>query len=85
MAGHDSYAGKHVPQLPVIGLQQPSKVLGPEVVAARHARLKQGDVKLRAVQEHCGTLSDRELEMLRHSYTLMAGEIQPACACTNHG
>jgi hypothetical protein len=49
-------------------------VLGPQMVAARHQRLQQGDAQLRAVQEHCGTLSDRELEMLRHSFTLMAGK-----------
>jgi len=52
---------------------QPNRVLGAEVASVRRARGEQGgDVRL--VQIHSGTLSGKEIEMLRHSFTLMAGE-----------
>ena len=51
---------------------QPNKVLGAEVVAVRRARNERGG-DARLVQSHSGTLSDKEIEMMRHSFTLMAG------------
>ena len=73
MAHNGTVAGKPVSPLPQLQLKQPNRVLGGEVVAVRKARGERGgDVKL--VQTHSGTLSDKEIEMLRHSFTLMAGE-----------
>lgn len=69
---YERIAGRAVALLPELALMQPNRVLGSEVASVRKARGERGgDVKL--VQVHSGTLSDREIEMLRHSFTLMAG------------
>lgn len=61
-----------MPGLPQLQLVQPNKVVAEQVVAVRGARAS-GRKELRAVQAASGTLSHKELEMLRHSFTLMAG------------
>eukprot|EP00798_Chlamydomonas_sp_ICE-L_P025200 gene25200-10840_t len=59
-------------RLPEIELLQPNKVLGEQLVGVRKGRTE-GTKDLKAVQGNSGSLSDKEIEMLRHSYTLMAG------------
>mmetsp|Transcript_12168 Transcript_12168/g.21804 ORF Transcript_12168/g.21804 Transcript_12168/m.21804 type:complete len:543 (-) Transcript_12168:277-1905(-) len=58
--------------LPPIDLQQPNKVLALQVANVRRDRQELGNVALRAVQSSSGTLSRRDIEMLRHSFTLLA-------------
>ncbi len=47
-------------------------MLAAQVVAVRRARQQAGSKALQAAQAASGTLSERDIEMLRHSYTLMA-------------
>ncbi|GAX83590.1 hypothetical protein CEUSTIGMA_g11015.t1 [Chlamydomonas eustigma] len=76
-------AGVRRALMPDLELQQPNKVLGVEVVALRKLRTELGgDMKL--VQVHSGTLSDREIEMLRHSFTLMAAGDKLDCGLLPH-
>lgn len=76
-------AGEHVPRLPELQLQQPNKVLASQVVAVRRARAD-GSKALREVQATSGTLTEREIEMLRHSYTLMAVGDTPTIGLLPH-
>uniref|UniRef100_A0A7R9V367 MORN repeat-containing protein 3 n=1 Tax=Chlamydomonas euryale TaxID=1486919 RepID=A0A7R9V367_9CHLO len=57
--------------LPACDLAQPNKVLSGEVVAVRAARAA-GPRDARLVQDHSGTLGAKQIQMLRHSFTLMA-------------
>lgn len=65
-------SGEAVRRLPEIELLQPNKVLAGELVDVRKGRTE-GSKDLKALQSSSGSLSDKEIEMLRHSYTLMAG------------
>ncbi len=65
-------AGEAIARLPPLQLLQPSKVLAEQVVAVRRDRQQGGSKALQAVQVASGNLSERDIEMLRHSYTLMA-------------
>ncbi|KAG2498462.1 hypothetical protein HYH03_003716 [Edaphochlamys debaryana] len=76
-------AGEAIARLPPLQLQQPAKVLAEQVVAVRRDRAH-GSKALRAVQAASGTLSERDIEMLRHSYTLMAAGDGPDAGLLAH-
>jgi hypothetical protein len=68
-AGHSQPA-----LLPELHLRQPNRVLGERVVDVHKARSEASSAAIRLVNESSGTLSHKELEMLRHAYTLIAGK-----------
>ena len=69
--------------IPDLQLLQPNAVLAREFVTVRKARTA-GSKELQHVQAASGTLSDKELEMLRHSYTLMAAGDGPKVGLLPH-
>ncbi|EFJ41153.1 hypothetical protein VOLCADRAFT_98941 [Volvox carteri f. nagariensis] len=77
-------AGEAIARLPPLQLLQPSKVLAEQVVAVRRDRQQGGSKALRAVQAASGNLSERDIEMLRHSYTLMAAGDGPEVGLLPH-
>ncbi|GLC46295.1 hypothetical protein PLESTB_000996000 [Pleodorina starrii] len=77
-------AGEAIARLPPLQLLQPSKVLAEQVVAVRRERQQGGSKALKAVQAASGNLSERDIEMLRHSYTLMAAGDGPEVGLLPH-
>ncbi|GFR43800.1 hypothetical protein Agub_g4924, partial [Astrephomene gubernaculifera] len=77
-------AGEIIARLPPLQLLQPSKVLAEQVVAVRRGRQQGGSRMLRAVQAASGNLSERDIEMLRHSFTLMAAGDGPEVGLLPH-
>lgn len=71
-----SSTGTLPPPIPECELLQPNKVLAEQVVVVRRARAE-GTKAVRLVQAHSGTLSHKDIEMLRHSFILMAGGDAP--------
>eukprot|EP00195_Chlamydomonas_chlamydogama_P011884 CAMPEP_0202890548 /NCGR_PEP_ID=MMETSP1392-20130828/910_1 /ASSEMBLY_ACC=CAM_ASM_000868 /TAXON_ID=225041 /ORGANISM="Chlamydomonas chlamydogama, Strain SAG 11-48b" /LENGTH=466 /DNA_ID=CAMNT_0049574137 /DNA_START=156 /DNA_END=1559 /DNA_ORIENTATION=+ len=69
--------------LPELQLLQPNKVLATQVVTVRKARTE-GSKDLKQVQSTSGTLTDKEIEMLRHSFTLMAAGDDPKVGLLPH-
>jgi len=67
-----------VTELPGINLQQPHKLLGEQFIAVRKMRALSHNKEIREMQTASGSLQDKEMDMLRHSFSLMAGE---CCAC----
>ncbi|KAL6761983.1 hypothetical protein V8C86DRAFT_3087862 [Haematococcus lacustris] len=77
-------AGQTPAALPELQLEQPNKVLGAQVVAVRRQRATSTNAAMRSVQANSGTLSDKDLEMLRHSFTLMAAGDSPSVGLLPH-
>ncbi|GIL62825.1 hypothetical protein Vafri_16998 [Volvox africanus] len=77
-------AREAISRLPPLELLQPSKVLAEQVVSVRKDRQQGGSKALRAVQAASGNLSERDIEMLRHSYTLMAAGDGPEVGLLPH-
>ncbi|KAG2443898.1 hypothetical protein HXX76_002238 [Chlamydomonas incerta] len=77
-------AGDAIARLPPLQLLQPAKVLAQQVVAVRRGRQLGGSKALAAVQAASGTLAERDIEMLRHSFTLMAAGDGPEVGLLPH-
>ncbi|MEW5299348.1 MAG: hypothetical protein WDW36_002374 [Sanguina aurantia] len=69
--------------LPPCQLEQPNQVLAGEVVGVR-TRREAGGKMLAALQEASGTLGQRQVEMLRHSFVLMAAGDDPKVGLLPH-
>ncbi|GFH14160.1 uncharacterized protein HaLaN_10159 [Haematococcus lacustris] len=79
------YVAEYLNGSPQCGtLEQPNKVLGAQVVAVRRQRATSTNAAMRSVQANSGTLSDKDLEMLRHSFTLMAAGDSPSVGLLPH-
>lgn len=84
-----SPSGIFTSDLPAIDLQQPHKVLGEQFIAVRKTRANSQNKEIRAMQNASGSLQDKEMDMLRHSFSLLAGEalavflLKPASCVTS--
>jgi len=61
-------------ELPSIDLAQPNKILGEQFIAVRKMRGNSHNREIREMQTASGSLADKEVDMIRHSFSLMAGK-----------
>ncbi|KAF5841988.1 hypothetical protein DUNSADRAFT_9870 [Dunaliella salina] len=65
--------GISVQELPSIDIAQPNKILGEQFIAVRKMRGNSHNREIREMQTASGSLADKEVDMIRHSFSLMAG------------
>ena len=68
-----THTGVHTRPLPELDIAQPNKVLAEQFVNTRRMRAQSRDPEISSMQAASGSLADKEIDMLRHSFSLMAG------------